>query len=74
MLLTELNIGQKAKITNVSGKQSIAARLLDMGVVRGTILELIRKAPLGDPLEIKIRNFLLSLRKEEADTITVEIL
>lgn len=72
MLLTDLTKGQKAKIINVSGSSNVTARLLDMGVVKGAVLELIRRAPLGDPLEIKIHNFLLSLRKEEANTISIE--
>ena len=72
MLLSELSSGQKARIIKISGAAAVTARLLDMGVVGGTVLELIRKAPLGDPLEIKIRNFLLSLRKAEANIIQVE--
>jgi ferrous iron transport protein A len=48
--------------------------MVDMGVVKGVTLELVRKAPLGDPLEIKIHRFLLSLRREEARAITVETL
>jgi len=72
MLLSALSVGQKARIINISGTSELTARLLDMGIVKGTALELIRKAPLGDPLEIKIRNFLLSLRKAEANIIQVE--
>ncbi|MDR1996744.1 MAG: ferrous iron transport protein A [Candidatus Margulisbacteria bacterium] len=72
MPLTKLTSGQKAKIIRVAGAQTITSRLIDMGLVKGVKIELIRKAPLGDPIEIKVRNFLLSLRKEEAETITVE--
>ena len=74
MLLTDLHAGQKAKIVKVSGAQNITLRLIEMGLVKGVQVELVRRAPLGDPLEIKIRNFLLSLRQNEASAITIETL
>ncbi|GBR76760.1 ferrous iron transport protein A [Candidatus Termititenax persephonae] len=75
MLLTELDSQQKACITKIKrqGGSDIVSRLVDMGLVKGVKLELIRRAPLGDPIEIKAGNFLLlSLRREEAEIIEVE--
>jgi ferrous iron transport protein A len=72
MKMTELEIGDKAEILAVQARAEIASRLIDMGLVKGTKFKLIRKAPLGDPLEIMIRGFLLSLRLNEAKGITVE--
>ena len=70
--LKELKPGEKGKITKVSGTGSVRRRILDMGVVAGAEIELERKAPLGDPVEVKIKGYHLSLRKEEAANIYVE--
>lgn len=72
MFLHELADKQKAKILAVRGTSDIKMRLIDMGVVKGATIEVVRKAPLGDPIEIKIKNFYLSLRKSEAQMIEVE--
>ena len=64
--------GTKGKFVKVEGRDAIHRRLLDMGVVSGTEFEVQKKAPLGDPIEIKIMGYHLSLRKYEAETITVE--
>lgn len=64
--------GTKGKIGRVDGRDAIHRRLLDMGVVSGTEFEVEKKAPLGDPIEIKIMGYHLSLRKYEAETIMVE--
>ena len=64
--------GTKGKILRVDGRDAIHRRLLDMGVVSGTEFEVEKKAPLGDPIEIKIMGYHLSLRKYEAETIMVE--
>jgi ferrous iron transport protein A len=75
MPLTQLEKKEKARIVKINrqGRAEIAARLTDMGLVKGVQLELIRRAPLGDPLEIRTGNFLLlSLRREEAEIIEVE--
>lgn len=74
MLLTDVTDKQKAKILTIHGTSDIKMRLIDMGVVKGAIIEVVRKAPLGDPIEIKIKNFYLSLRKSEAQNIEVEVL
>lgn len=73
MKLRELSIGDRAKVTGYASEgRAYRQKLLQMGLTRGTELELIRKAPLGDPVEIRLRGFSLSLRKDEADALEVE--
>lgn len=73
--LNELKVGNKAKIVSVeSGKGNLKARLLDMGAVPGTIVKVEKVAPLGDPIDILIKDYHLSLRKEEAEKIVVEVI
>ena len=67
-----LNPGEKASIIKVSGKAYLKRRLLDMGVVPGSIIQMVRHAPLGDPLDIKIKGYHLSLRKSEAEHIEIK--
>jgi len=71
--LHELKPGEKGKIVKVGGGRGIQRRLLDMGLVSGSDVEVERVAPLGDPIEIKIKGYHLSLRKEEASNIQVEV-
>jgi Fe2+ transport system protein FeoA len=72
--LSELEPKEKGKIVRVGGKGSIHRRLLDMGVVSGTSVEVVRAAPLGDPIEIKLKGYNLTLRKQEAANIQVELM
>ncbi len=71
--MSELKPGQRGRITKISAKGSIRRRILDMGVIKGAEIEMERIAPLGDPIEVKIKGYHLSLRKEEAANIYVEI-
>ena len=71
--LGQLAVGEKAVIKGfVEGQKEYRAKLLAMGLTKGIELELTRVAPLGDPLEISIRGFSLSLRKAEASAVLVE--
>ena len=70
--LNELKVGDKAEIVKLEGAGDVKRRLMDMGVVKGTVVEVERIAPLGDPIEIKIKGYNLSLRKEEASKIIVK--
>ena len=72
MRLSELEPGGRGRVTEVGGDVDAARRLMDLGVVRGTTVEVIRRAPLGDPLEVRVRGFMLTLRRSEAEHITVE--
>ena len=71
--LSEFNIGEKGTIKTVAGEGKIRRRLFDMGVTPGAEVYLRKKAPLGDPLEITIRGYELTLRKSEADCVTMEV-
>ncbi|MCD2453684.1 ferrous iron transport protein A [Methylicorpusculum oleiharenae] len=73
MTLKELAIGERATVVgfNPSGK-AYRRKLLSMGLTPGAELSLVRVAPLGDPLEILIRGYSLSLRKDEADALSVD--
>lgn len=73
-MLNELTKGEKGRIVKIEGKGNIHRRLLDMGLVSGTDIQLQRVAPLGDPIEIKVRGYSLSLRKEEAASIQIEVI
>ena len=69
--LKSIKPGQRASILKISGTGSTRRRLLDMGATAGTEVTVERVAPLGDPIEIKIKGYRLTLRKEEADRISV---
>jgi ferrous iron transport protein A len=70
--LNELQPQEKGKIVRVGGKKTIRRRLMDMGVVKDAEIIMQRVAPLGDPVEIKIKGYDLALRLEEAAEIKVE--
>ncbi len=70
--LSELAIGAQATIREFSSSGPAFIRLREMGLIAGTPVTLIRAAPLGDPLEIKVRGYNLSLRKSEAEHVLVE--
>ncbi len=71
--LSELKTGEKAIIIKVQGSGALRRRLLDMGLVRGTEIEMVRKSPLGDPLEFLVKGYNLSLRKRECENVYVEV-
>ena len=73
-MLNELEKGEKGRIVKIGGKGSVHRRLLDMGLVSGSEVQMERVAPLGDPIEIKVKGYNLSLRKEEAASIQVEVI
>jgi len=71
--LGELTVGDKAVVKGfTAGQKEYRAKLLAMGLTKGIELELTRVAPLGDPLEISVRGFSLSLRKAEASVVLVQ--
>lgn len=71
MYLSELKSGDKAFIKKVFGHGSIKRKMVDMGLVPGVEVYVEKFAPLGDPMEIKVRNSHLSLRKDEANLIEI---
>lgn len=72
MKLSELSIGASAKIITVGGEGALRDRFLDMGLTPKTKVKVIKKAPLGDPIEINLRNYELTLRVADAEKIEVE--
>lgn len=69
--LDELPVGATARVLAVEGSGPVARRLMEMGVVPGAPVRLVKTAPFGDPLEVRVRNYHLALRRSEARTITV---
>jgi Fe2+ transport system protein FeoA len=72
MILTNLPAGETAKVIAVNGNNRITKRLMEMGVVPGASVRMIKSAPFGDPLEIRVRGYHLAMRKSEADQIEVQ--
>ncbi len=71
--LSEFKAGERGIIKAVAGEGVIRRRLFDMGVTPGAEVILRKKAPLGDPLEVTIRGYELTLRKTEADSVSMEV-
>jgi Fe2+ transport system protein FeoA len=72
MNLTSLPIGAIAKVLSVNGDNPITRRLMEMGVVPGVSVRVVKSAPFGDPLEIRVRGYHLAMRKTEANQIEVQ--
>jgi ferrous iron transport protein A len=71
--LDQLAVGQRGRITGLSGSDTLAQRLMEMGLFEGEEIEVIAIAPLGDPLEVRLRDYRLSLRRSEAARIQVTV-
>jgi len=72
MKLSELKPGNRAKIVRLKSSDFLKRRLMDMGLVPGEVVYVEKVAPLGDPIEIVVKNYHLSLRKNEAEIIEIE--
>jgi ferrous iron transport protein A len=72
--LSELTAGQTVQVISVTGDRELRRRLLEMGFCNGATVELVRRAPLGDPIEFRLRGYLLSLRNEQAQHVMVKAL
>ena len=70
--LRDLKIGESAKVVKLYGEGAIRRRIMDMGITRGVEIRVRKVAPLGDPLEVTVRGYELSLRKADAAMIEVE--
>lgn len=70
--LKDLKPGESAIISMINGRGPTKRRLMDMGVIRGTNIMVEKIAPLGDPIEVKIKGYHLTFRKEDAENIVVE--
>lgn len=72
MRLSELKLGERAQVVAIPGTDEVSVRLLEMGLTPGASLELIGIAPLGDPLELELRGYRLSIRRREAELVEVQ--
>lgn len=72
MTLAQVKIGSTVMVTKLRGEGAIKRRIMDMGITRGTAVYVRKVAPLGDPIELSVRGYELSLRKADAELIDVE--
>ena len=72
MNLRDLPIGKSGRVLTVGGEKALRRRLLDMGITPRTTVKIIKTAPLGDPIEILLRGYVLTLRLDDAEKITIE--
>ena len=70
--LRDVAIGGSAKVVRLHGEGAVKRRIMDMGITRGVEVRVRKVAPLGDPVEVTVRNYELSLRKADAEMIEVE--
>jgi ferrous iron transport protein A len=73
MTLDELQTTQTATVRRISGKGPVRRRLMDMGLVRGVPIQMLKTAPMGDPVEYLVRGYHLSLRKSEAQLVEIDL-
>jgi ferrous iron transport protein A len=71
--LSAVGVGCQAKVVAVGGDTEVRRRLLEMGFCNGASIEVIRRAPLGDPIEFRLRGYHLSLRDEQAQFVQVHV-
>lgn len=71
MTLANLEIGSEARVTKINGNNAVTKRLMEMGVVPGVSVKIVKSAPFGDPIQILVRGYNLAMRKSEADVIEV---
>lgn len=69
--LAEVRVGESASVTGIDGNDAVGARILEMGITPGIEIRVIGTAPLGDPIELEVRGYRLSLRRNEAARVEV---
>ena len=72
MTLKDVRVGQTVKVTKIIGTGPVTRRIMDMGITKGVEIFVRKVAPLGDPMELKVRGYELSVRKADAEMIEVE--
>lgn len=70
--LKEVSVGETVKVLKIEGEGAVKRRIMDMGITRGTEIFVRKVAPLGDPVELTIRGYELSVRKDDAEIIKVD--
>ena len=73
MTLREMRPGQTAVVTKLTGEGAVKRRIMDMGITKGTEIYVRKVAPLGDPVEITVRGYELSVRKSDAEMVQIEL-
>jgi ferrous iron transport protein A len=71
--LTSIPIGSAARVVAINGTNRISRRLMEMGVIPGVSLTVLKTAPFGDPIEVRVRGYNLAMRRSEADAIEVSV-
>lgn len=72
MTLRDIGIGQTCKVKRIHGEGALKRRIMDMGITKGVEIYVRKVAPLGDPIEVTVRDYELSIRKGDAELIDVE--
>ncbi len=72
MTLKDAKVGQTVKVLKLSGEGAVRRRIMDMGITKGTTIYVRKVAPLGDPFELTVRGYELSIRKADAEMVVVE--
>lgn len=72
MTLADLKKGESRTVVSVRGDDAVTRRLMEMGLIPGVSVSMVKSAPFGDPLEIRVRGYSLALRRNEAQTVEVE--
>lgn len=70
--LRDIKVGETAKVLKINGEGKVKRRIMDMGITKGTEIFVRKVAPLGDPVEVTVRGYELSLRKDDADILEME--
>ncbi|MBE6541170.1 MAG: ferrous iron transport protein A [Ruminococcaceae bacterium] len=70
--LKQVKVGDTAKVVKLHGEGAVRRRIMDMGITKGVEIYVRKVAPLGDPIEVMVRGYELSLRKDDADMVEVE--
>ena len=70
--LNDIKVGESAKVVKLNGEGAVKRRIMDMGITKGVVVSVRKVAPLGDPIELTVRGYELSIRKEEAAKVEVE--
>ena len=70
--LKDIAVGQSAVVKKVHGEGATRRRMMDMGIIKGAIINVVKVAPLGDPIEVSVKNYQLSFRQADAELIEIE--
>ena len=71
--LSNLPVGSEARVVSVNANNGVARRIMEMGVIPGVTVSVVKAAPFGDPIEIRVRGYSLAMRRTEADAIEVSL-